>query len=221
MQRPTSANHTRAQQNQGLYQVVRQLFRGNHNVEHKDTAMRATVENRALLQADSNVSTPRRTPMIRPKTAGTLSNASSESMQDVLAVLLDELHLALDGKSTLSSQQRFTVAQIVEQHNQQSGEWSQFRDDIVALIVAKKAHSSIAIQTESSPVVQQKQAVKVQKYIPKRILYRPAPIRIPMVRVHNARMQEIELLKAASRKDRTDAPTNGVSRDQSTQRAAC
>jgi hypothetical protein len=40
-----------------------------------------------------------------------------------------------------------------------------------------------------------KNAVPSAKYIPKRILNRPPPIRIPAVRVHNARMQEIEIMK--------------------------
>lgn len=35
---------------------------------------------------------------------------------------------------------------------------------------------------------------QADKYIPRRILYRPPPIIIPQVRVHNSRLQEIELL---------------------------
>jgi hypothetical protein len=46
--------------------------------------------------------------------------------------------------------------------------------------------------------VEESKASTQPKLLPKRIRCRPHPIRIPMVRVHDARMQEIELLKPMS-----------------------
>ncbi len=77
--------------------------------------------------------------------------------------------------------------------------------------VPVRTMTSVATQTDSlvvpsewiqqqpaiqAPKAEAIKAVKSQAYIPKRILHRPPPVKIPMVRVHNARMQEIELLRA-------------------------
>lgn len=108
----------------------------------------------------------------------------------------------------------FTRLFMRKQSTSQAMFITQHRSDIAPLMINQSSENTPRVTASSqtnfnalvniniTPVT----VAKNPNYIPKRIRLRPTPIRIPMVRVHDARLQEIELLCKQPSPEQNQAP---------------